>query len=312
MQTGQSACYDDSGSNVFCKGTGQDGEFRVGRKWPDPRFAVQDETVKDLLTGLTWTHNANPADFPMNWQESFDFVRAMNKGKEFGFTDWRIPNRRELRSLLSYQAKRPALPHGHPFRNIFLGWYWTSTTAAIHPAYAWYVHMDGARIANAAAFLEVPFSAITTDAGVDVLSFGGTKNGMMFGEAVCFLKPGLADDFRYIRKQGMQLASKMRFISAQFIAYFSNDLWKKCAMHSNSMARKLYDSVKGLNGIIITQPVQSNGIFVIMPPGVAKRLQERFFFYPWNEETSEYRWMTSWDTTEEDIDNFVSLLKSEL
>ena len=98
------------------------------------------------------------------------------------------------------------------------------------------LHMDGARIANAAVTLDLPFREFTTDAGVDILSFGGTKNGMMYGEAVCFLKSGISNDFKYIRKQGMQLASKMRFISAQYIAYFNNDLWKKCASHSNSMA----------------------------------------------------------------------------
>jgi threonine aldolase len=174
------------------------------------------------------------------------------------------------------------------------------------------LHMDGARIANAAVSLDVPFKSFTSDAGVDVLSFGGTKNGMMFGEAVCFLRPGLSEDFKYIRKQGMQLASKMRFISAQYIAYFENDLWKRCATHSNSMAKMLFECVKGLNGIKITQPVQSNGLFVILPSDVAERLQKRFFFYPWNEEISEYRWMTSWDTTEEDVNEFVSLLKKEL
>lgn len=174
------------------------------------------------------------------------------------------------------------------------------------------LHMDGARIANAAVHLDMPFKDFTTDAGVDVLSFGGTKNGMMFGEAVCFLRPGLSDDFRYIRKQGMQLASKMRFISAQYIAYFENDLWKRCATHSNQMAKMLYERVKDLSGIRITQQVQSNGLFVIMPPAIAEKLQKHFFFYPWNEELSEYRWMTSWDTEEEDIDRFVALLKMEL
>ena len=109
-----------------------------------------------------------------------------------------------------------------------------------------FLHMDGARIANAAVSLDLPFRAFTTDAGVDVLSFGGTKNGMMFGEAICFLKPGLSNDFKYIRKQGMQLASKMRFISAQYIAYFSNDLWKKCASHSNTMARMLAEKLEAI------------------------------------------------------------------
>jgi threonine aldolase len=174
------------------------------------------------------------------------------------------------------------------------------------------LHMDGARLSNAAVSLNLPFKTFTTDAGVDVLSFGGTKNGMMFGEAVCFLKPGLSKDFKYIRKQGMQLASKMRFISAQYIACFENDLWKKCASHSNSMARLLYEKVKNIDEIKVTQPVQSNGVFVIIPPRIAENLSNHFFFYPWNEKTSEYRWMTSWDTTEEDIENFVELLKKEI
>jgi threonine aldolase len=174
------------------------------------------------------------------------------------------------------------------------------------------LHMDGARLANAAVSLDLPFKNFTTDAGVDILSFGGTKNGMMFGEAVCFLKPGLSENFKYIRKQGMQLASKMRFISAQYIAYFGNDLWKRCAAHSNAMAGLLYDKVKDVKGLRITQKVQSNGIFVIIPHTIAEKLRQEYFFYPWNEETSEYRWMTSWDTTEEDIRNFMFLLEKLL
>lgn len=174
------------------------------------------------------------------------------------------------------------------------------------------LHMDGARIANAAVALNLPFQAFTTDAGVDVLSFGGTKNGMMLGEAVCFLRPGLSENFKYIRKQGMQLASKMRFISAQYIAYFSNDLWKRCAAHSNSMAEMLYEKVKDIKALKVTQPVQSNGVFVIIPHSVAENLRKEYFFYPWNEKISEYRWMTSWDTTVEDIENFVALLKKLL
>jgi threonine aldolase len=174
------------------------------------------------------------------------------------------------------------------------------------------LHMDGARIANAAVSLNLPFMAFTTDAGVDVLSFGGTKNGMMYGEAVCFLKKGISNDFRYIRKQGMQLASKMRFISAQYLAYFSNNLWRRNAAHSNSMALILAEKMKNLNTIRITQPVQSNGVFAIIPKEVAEKVSRKYFFYPWNELTSEYRLMTSWDTKEEDIDDFVALLKNYL
>ncbi len=177
-------------------------------------------------------------------------------------------------------------------------------------SYDMLLHMDGARIANAAAAMDIPFRDFTTDAGVDVISFGGTKNGMMYGEAVCFLKPGLSDNFRYIRKQGMQLASKMRYISAQFIAYFRNDLWLKNARHANDMARLLGDSIRNIDGIRITQPVHANGVFVILPPEIAEELRKTYFFYPWNEETSEYRLMTSWDTEEADIDGFTKLLKS--
>jgi threonine aldolase len=140
------------------------------------------------------------------------------------------------------------------------------------------LHMDGARIANAAISLDLPFKAFTTDAGVDVLSFGGTKNGMMFGEAICFLKSGLSNDFKYIRKQGMQLASKMRFISAQYIAYFRNDLWKSCASHSNAMAKILAEKLDQFSEIKITQEVQSNGVFVIMPSEVAEKVRNHYFF----------------------------------
>lgn len=174
------------------------------------------------------------------------------------------------------------------------------------------LHMDGARIANAAVSLNLSFRQFTTDAGVDLLSFGGTKNGLMFGEAICFLKPGLSEDFKYIRKQGMQLASKMRFISAQFIAYFRNDLWKNSALHANRMAKQLCNELSEIEGITITQPVQANGVFVIMPPLVAEKLKKRYFFYTWNEQIAEYRLMTSWDTQETDIGEFISLLKKEL
>ncbi|NSW95683.1 MAG: low specificity L-threonine aldolase, partial [Bacteroidales bacterium] len=175
-----------------------------------------------------------------------------------------------------------------------------------------YLHMDGARIANAAVYLGLPFREFTTDAGVDVLSFGGTKNGMMYGEAVCFLKPGISEGFKYVRKQGMQLASKMRFISAQYIAYFRNDLWKKCAEHSNLMAGYLADRIRKIGKIRITQPVQANGVFVIMPSSVAETISKEYFFYPWNEKISEYRLMTSWDTTREDIEDFANILEREL
>lgn len=175
-----------------------------------------------------------------------------------------------------------------------------------------YLHMDGARLANAAVYLNLPFKAFTTDAGVDVLSFGGTKNGMMFGECICFLRPGLDKDFKYIRKQGMQLASKMRYISAQYNAYFRDDLWKSCAENANRMAKRLYEKIKDISGITVTQKVEANGVFVIMPDAVAESVRKHYFFYPWDEKRSEYRLMASWDTKEEDIDSFIVLLKEEM
>lgn len=171
------------------------------------------------------------------------------------------------------------------------------------------LHMDGARICNAAAALDLPLSAVTGEAGVDVLSFGGTKNGLMFGEAVVFFDPALARDFRYIRKQGTQLASKMRFMAAQFQAFFENDLWLRSARHANRMARLLADRASAVPGVEISREPEANGVFAVLPREAIPRLQEAFFFYMWNEDRSEVRWMTSFDTTEEDIDRFVSLLK---
>ncbi|MEJ2636852.1 MAG: low specificity L-threonine aldolase [Calditrichia bacterium] len=171
------------------------------------------------------------------------------------------------------------------------------------------LHMDGARISNAAAFLNLSPKEITADVGVDVLSYGGTKNGMMFGEAVIFFNRELSREFKYIRKQGMQLGSKMRFISAQFSALLENDLWLENALHSNKMARKLYEKIKDMPEIRVTQPVQSNAVFAIVPPEFIPRIRDKFFFYMWDEENSEVRWMTAFDTTEEDIDNFVKVIR---
>lgn len=146
LQTGQTGCYDETGQAIPCPDCGQDGSFRSGLAWPVPRFKPAGATVDDLLTGLTWTAHANPAEYPLPWGDALDFIRGMNTRADNGFNDWRLPNRRELRSLISYQTRRPALPTQHPFVGVFFGWYWTSTTAAINPAYAWYVHMDGARM----------------------------------------------------------------------------------------------------------------------------------------------------------------------
>ena len=171
------------------------------------------------------------------------------------------------------------------------------------------VHMDGARISNAAASLGTGFREFTVDTGVDVLSFGGTKNGMMYGEAVVFMSEDFAYDFKYLRKQGMQLASKMRFIAAQFNRFLDEDVWLKNASHANRMAKILEAEVMKIDGIRITQPVQSNAVFAILPKEIIPVLQEAFFFYVWNEASGEVRWMCSYDTTEEDVINFSSLIR---
>ncbi|MEN8257470.1 MAG: DUF1566 domain-containing protein [Thermodesulfobacteriota bacterium] len=146
LQTGQRRCYDAAGHQLPCTNSGQDAEYKSGQPWPQPRFKLEGGVVVDNLTGLVWSQDANLAEFPLNWQEALDYVSSMNMNESFGFKDWRLPNRRELRSLMSYQTKKPALPADHPFANVFLGWYWTSSTAAINTAYAWYVHLEGARM----------------------------------------------------------------------------------------------------------------------------------------------------------------------
>jgi threonine aldolase len=172
-----------------------------------------------------------------------------------------------------------------------------------------YVHIDGARLANAAVGLKKSFKEFTTDLGVDIVSFGGTKNGLMMGEAVVFLNPTLAKDFKFYRKQMAQLPSKTRFISAQFLEYFSNELWKKIATHSCEMAEKLYQTVKSLPGVEVTQSRESNAVFAKIPQAWVKPLREKRFFYVWDEYTFECRWMTSWDTEITDIEDFVQGLK---
>lgn len=180
------------------------------------------------------------------------------------------------------------------------------------------LHLDGARIANAAAALGQPLRAFTRDAGVDVISFGGTKNGLMFGEAIVVLNPEAASGLKYVRKFNMQLASKMRFISAQLVALLDGDLWLRSAQHANAMAARLRAGLElavaagRAPGLGFTQPTQANAIFATLPDGIAKRLQAQVRFYDWDESKNEVRWMTSFDTTEADVDSFMELICAEL
>lgn len=173
-----------------------------------------------------------------------------------------------------------------------------------------YLHMDGARIANAAATLGVSFKEITTDAGVDILSFGGTKNGMMLGESVITFRPELAENMKYIRKQSTQLYSKMRFCSAQFHAYLENDLWLQNARHANKMAQMLRSELEKVSSIQFTQPTDGNILLIKMEPDMIEKLLQKHFFYIWDEMTHEIRLVTSWDTTEEDVQALISDVKN--
>ena len=176
-----------------------------------------------------------------------------------------------------------------------------------------FLHMDGARIANAAAAQQLTLRQATRDLGVDVLSFGGTKNGLMGVEAVVFFRPELAEDFLFVRKQGMQLASKMRYMSAQMEALLTNDLWRRNAEHANQMARLLEaGSSRRFRGSKIVYPVEANGVFVQIPRDAIRKIQERYFFYVWSEEESVVRWMCSFDTTEEDVREFTKFVAGVL
>jgi threonine aldolase len=185
--------------------------------------------------------------------------------------------------------------------------------AAFAHARGAYLHMDGARAANAAVSLNCSLAAMTKAAGVDVLSFGGTKNGLMGAEAVVFLNSALAADFKYTRKQGLHLASKMRFISAQFLAYFENDLWQKNAEHANRMAQLLKTKLSPLaEKIKITHPVDANVIFATLPRPAIENLQKQFYFYTWNETLNEVRWMCSFETTEAQVEKFARAIQTEI
>lgn len=179
-------------------------------------------------------------------------------------------------------------------------------------AHDMYLHVDGARIANAVVALETSFQALLTETGVDLLSFGGTKNGLMCGEAVVFLRPKIDPHFRFLRKQGMQLVSKMRYLSVQLEAYLSQGIWERNARHANDMARYLGASIAALPGLELAVPVETNAVFVKLPPDLIAPLQEQMYFYVWDPEASVVRWMTSFDTERADLDAFVARLNQLL
>ncbi|MFA6924218.1 MAG: low specificity L-threonine aldolase [Bacteroidales bacterium] len=174
------------------------------------------------------------------------------------------------------------------------------------------VHIDGARISNAAVSLNVGFKEMTADAGVDALSFGMTKNGLMYGEAVIFFDKTKSENFKYIRKQGTQLASKMRYIAVQYETILKNNLWYENAKKANAMAELLFEKIKDFKEIKVTQKVEANVIFAILPEEAIEKIQKEIFFYMWDDTKFEIRWMTSFDTTEEDIENFVKVLRKYL
>jgi threonine aldolase len=180
----------------------------------------------------------------------------------------------------------------------------TAAVAAAAHELGLLLHVDGARLANAAAGLGTGLAAITADAGADILSLGGTKNGMALGEAVVFVNPGLAEGARYLRKQTLQLASKGRFLAAQFVAMFEDDLWLRNARHANEMAGRLAAHLSPVPAVTITQAVEANGVFAVLPASAAEKVRATWPFYTWNESTGEVRLMCSWDTTSDDVDAF--------
>lgn len=177
-------------------------------------------------------------------------------------------------------------------------------------AHDMYLFVDGTRIANACAYLHVSLREMTVEAGVDIFTLGGTKNGLMFGEVLISLRRELSQNIKYYRKQITQLYSKMRYISAQFIPYLDENIWLENARNSNAAAQKLLSAIDAIEGVEITQPVQSNAIFLILPGDIIQKLRERYFFYDWDESRNEVRLVCSWDTTEEDIKDFADYLKS--
>jgi threonine aldolase len=174
------------------------------------------------------------------------------------------------------------------------------------------LHVDGARLANAAVALDLGLGDITTAVGADVVSFGGTKAGLLAAEAVVFLGEDLGDGFQYLRKQHAQLVSKMRFVAAQLHALLGTDLWRRSADHANAMARRLAAGVAGVDEVRLTQPVQANAIFAVLPREATARLQEDHRFYVWDEATGEVRWMCAWDTRAEDVDAFAADVRAVL
>jgi threonine aldolase len=171
------------------------------------------------------------------------------------------------------------------------------------------VHLDGARLANAAVSLGVDVGELGAASGVDVLTFGATKNGALGAEAVVVLRPDLVPAMPFIRKQAMQLASKMRFVSAQFVALLTDDLWRRNAEHANAMARRLAAGVEGVPGVRVTDAVAANAVFAVLPPEVTTTLLQEFTFYVWNQGTGQVRWMTAWSTTPEQVDVFVARIR---
>jgi len=175
------------------------------------------------------------------------------------------------------------------------------------------VHLDGARIANAAAAQHLSLREATRDLGVDVLSFGGTKNGLLGGEAVVFFDPAQhRGSAAFVHKQAMQLGSKMRFIAAQFLALLEEDRWRRYALHANAMAKRLEAGVRGIPGLRITRPVECNAVFATLDRAAIERIQRRFFFYVIDEQLPEVRWMAHHATREQDVDAFCSAVKAAL
>jgi threonine aldolase len=170
--------------------------------------------------------------------------------------------------------------------------------------------MDGARISNAAAALGLSLDEVSAACGIDTLTLGGTKNGLMGAECVVIFNKDLVKEARYARKQSCQLASKMRYVACQFTAFLKDNLWLECAENANRLAKKLYDELVKMPNVRFTQPMESNQLFLIMPKEIEEKLHEKYYFYYWNESIGEMRLVTSWDSTDEDVDGLIEYIKN--
>ena len=271
-----------------------------------PKTNAADLETKGWELSLTWRDELKNG---LRYDISFNLADNFSKITKFSSNEKKLFGKDNAGNERYYVGQTLGEIWGFDTDGIYQSEEEVKAIADLLHAHNMYLHMDGARLANACAYLNCSMKQVTVDAGVDILSFGGTKNGMMMGEAVVSFRPEITENLQYYRKQSAQLASKLRYLSAQFIPYLENNLWLENAMKANISAAKLAEALKQYPQIQFTQKVETNQIFFTIPAEPLKKLQDRYFFYMWNEDNNEARLVTSWDTTGEDIAQFEQDLK---